>query len=147
MNESLNNKTTSNCPENGNCKLIIHQNKSLDIKKDEWNKIYYHLTDNEMFTTYIYEFQKKTDTTLQDSGYKEELIFELKNNDKSLILNDEKLKSIKLIMGRHLFERSQNVGYFEVETGNFTFQDNKISINILTEKPILIKNVSFLIDK
>lgn len=144
MNETNSNnqaKVKSNCPEEGVCNLTIHKNKSLDIKKDEFNKIYYQLSDNENVTTYIYDYQKKIDITLEDASYKEEIIFELQNNEKSLILNNEKLKSIQLLIGRHLFERSQNVGYFEVTKGSFTLKDQKITLNIETEIPFLIKNI------
>jgi hypothetical protein len=144
MNETNSNnlaKVNSNCPEDGICNLTIHKNKSLDVKKDEFNKIYYHLLDNENVTTYIYDFQTKTDSTLQDATYKEEIIFELKNNEILLDLNNEDLKNIKLIIGRHKFERSNNVGYFEVTKGNFTLKDQKITVIIETEKPFLMKNI------
>lgn len=134
-------KVSSNCPEEGICNITIHKNKSLDIKKDEFNKIYYHLSDNDKVTTYIYDYQKKTDPALADASYKEEIIFELKNNETALALTNENLKNIKLLMGRHKFERSNNIGYFEVTKGNFTLKDKKISVNIETEKPFLVKSV------
>ena len=134
-------KASSSCPEEGVCKLVIHKNKSLDIKKDEFNKVYYQLSDNEYVTTYIYDYQKKTDPKLDDASYKEEIIFEVKNTETALALTNENLKKIKLIIGRHKFERSNNVGYFEVTKGNFTLKNKKITVNIDTDKPFLVKNV------
>jgi hypothetical protein len=134
-------KVSSNCPEEGVCNLTIHKNKSLVIKKDEFNKIYYQLSDNENVTTYIYDYQMKTDPTLEDASYKEDIIFELKNAENNLALTNENLKNIKLIIGRHKFERSNNVGYFEVTKGNFTLKNQKITLNIETEIPFLLKSV------
>lgn len=134
-------KVSSKCPEERVCNLTIHKNKSLDIKKDEFNKIYYQLSDNKNVTTYIYDYQMKNDITLEDASYKEDIIFELKNNETFLALTNENLKNIKLIIGRHKFERSNNVGYFEVTKGNFTLKNQKITLNIETEIPFLLKSV------
>jgi hypothetical protein len=134
-------KITSICPEDGVCNVTIHKNKSLEIKKDNFNKIYYQLIDNEKVTTYIFSYQKKTNPKLADDSYLEEILFEIQNTENLIELKDENLNKIKLIMGRHKFERSNNIGYFEVLKGKFILNNHKISINIETDKPFLVKNI------
>lgn len=143
MNETNLKTSTFQCPEDGVFKLITHKGKSLDVKMDNFNQLYYQLSDNEKVTTYIYEYQKKTDTIYPDSYHTESLVFELENTIKTLDLKDENLKKIKLLKSRLKFERSENIGNHTVEKGTFTLKNKQVNITVDTEKEFLLKNVSF----
>lgn len=138
LNESL-----SLCPEDGNCKLTIEKNKQLVYNRDGIGKLYYELIDDINKSVIIYEYRRNTPKDLQDASYREEIIFEIENNTKSLNLTDKNLINTKMLFGRHCFCRGQ-AGYYPVKKGNLelTNQKSKITFSLnfeINEVPQIIK--------
>lgn len=121
------NKTTvdlkSNCPEDGNCTLELLSNKTLNIKKDDLGSNYYELIESKNTSVIVYQYKRNVKGGLKDSGYTEEVLFEINNSDKKLSLSNSDLHKVKMVFGRLCFCRGQT-GYFEVTDGTLSF-DNK----------------------
>jgi hypothetical protein len=135
----------STCPPDGDCHAEIHKNKSLEVKKDDLGSIYTNIIDNETTSVIVYQYNRKVKGDLQDAGYREEVVFEINNSDKELILNNENLQQTKMLYGRFCFCKGQT-GYYKVENGNLTLKQNKdaISFNIdfsITQVPQIIKSI------
>ena len=115
---------SSECPTDGTCEIEILKNKQLLLLYDDFGGMYYDLKDHEGTTVIHYQYNKTTQANLQDGHYREDLIFEIKNSDKSLKLSDLALQETKLIFGRQCFCRGET-GYFKVEKGSLLLENTK----------------------
>lgn len=141
-----NTEIDSVCPSDGTCEIKILKNKQLFLLYDDLGGMYYDLKDNEGTTVIHFQYDKTTQANLQDGHYREDVIFEIKNSDKSLNLTDSALQETKLIFGRHCFCKGQT-GYFKIEKGDLklTSNKNKIHFNLTfscNRVPQLITTIS-----
>lgn len=138
-------KLTSECPQDGTCEVEILKNKQLILHHDDLGGMYYDIKDQEGTTVIHYQYNKTTQANLQDGHYREDIIFEIKNSDKSLNLSDAELQQTKLIFGRHCFCKGQT-GYFKIDKGNLQLSaDTSIhfDLNFICNKvPQIIKSIS-----
>jgi hypothetical protein len=139
-------KTTSPCPSDGVCTTEILKNKSLVIKTDEFGSIYTQTIDSETTSVIVYQYNRTVKGDLQDAGYREELIFEINNNDTELNLTNKELQQTKMYFGRFCFCRGQT-GYYKVEEGklNLNKVNNTINLNLdftITKVPQIIKTIT-----
>lgn len=121
-------KITSECPSDGTCEVEILKNKQLILHYDDLGGMYYDIKEQEGTTVIHYQYNKTTQANLQDGHYREDIIFEIKNSDKSLNLTDSALQQTKLIFGRHCFCKGQT-GYFKVEKGKLNLSSKKDEIH------------------
>lgn len=105
------------CPLDGLCTLSVFNNKELIILKDGLGGLYYEIKENKGTTVIHYQYNKITQTNLQDGHYREDIIFEIKKSDVSLNLSDLELQQTKLIFGRHCFCKGQT-GYSQINKGS-----------------------------
>jgi hypothetical protein len=121
----------SNCPEDGNCTLEVVSNKTLNIKKDDLGSTYYELIDSKTTSVIVYQYKRDVKGGLKDSGYTEEVLFEINNSDKKLAFTNSDLQKVKMIFGRLCFCRGQS-GYFEVTDGTLSFdkKQNEIQFDL-----------------
>jgi hypothetical protein len=119
---------TSECPKDGTCEVEILKNKQLILHYDDFGGMYYDIKDQEGTTVIHYQYNKTTQANLQDGHYREDIIFEIKNSDKSLNLTDSALQQTKLIFGRHCFCKGQT-GYFKIEKGRLNLSSKKDEIH------------------
>ncbi len=124
------NKSNLSCPENGICTIEIIKNKSLIIKRDEINSIYYQTEDNINCSIVKYSYTKKTEKGLQDDNYIEEIIFQIQNSDSDLELTDLELQNTKMLFGKHCFCKGQ-AGYYLIVKGNMNFNKKKEEYNLV----------------
>ena len=75
----------SPCPSDGVCTTEILKNKSLVIKTDEFGSTYTQTIDSETTSVIVYQYNRIVKGDLQDAGYREEIIFEINNNDTCLL--------------------------------------------------------------
>ena len=139
-------KLTSECPIDGSCEIEILKNKQLVLLYDDFGGMYYDIKDQEGTTVLHYQYNKTTQANIQDGHYREDLIFEIKNSDKSLNLTDTALQQTKLIFGRHCFCKGQT-GYFKLEKGALILEEKnntfELKINFSTEKvPQIINQIT-----
>ncbi len=113
-------KLMSDCPADGDCKFEILIDKKLELKRDSNGGNYYQILDN--MGTYVvhYQYNRKTDPTLADAGYREEVLFELNSSAPSVELSDTDLSTVKAVFGRYCFCRGQ--------TGLYPIKEGKLSV-------------------
>lgn len=139
-------KLSSECPKDGTCEIEILKDKQLILHKDDLGGMYYDIKDQEGTTVIHYQYNKTTEPNLQDGHYREDIIFEIKNSDKSLTLTDTELQETKLLFGRHCFCKGQT-GYFKIQKGTLTLTNTRslqFKIDFECDKvPQIIKEIRF----
>lgn len=120
-------RTEVSCPENGNCTFEVLKNKSLVVKKDGIDKMYYSTIDNSATSVIKYRYVKKTNPALQDAGYVEEIVFEIANNSKALDYKNSDMQQTKMLFGVMCFCKDK-AGYYEVKEGALTYKNNKLEV-------------------
>jgi hypothetical protein len=127
---------SNSCPSDGKCTTYLIKNKSLNIKTDEIGAIYYDLNDNSKTSIIKFEYNKTVDTTLQDNNYREEILFEIPNKIEEINLENNELKSVKMLFGKHCYCRGQ-AGIYIIKKGNLKIirEDKNISFNLEFEVP------------
>lgn len=143
--------TNSTCPSDGKCTIEVIKNKSLEVKSDEFGSTYYKLTDNINTSVILYRYNRNVEEELQDASYKEEIIFEINDNNEELLLSNSDLQITKMIFGRICFCRGQT-GYYRVKSGKLFLTNKKETIKLdlnfnITEVPQIINSLSYTISK
>lgn len=147
MEEEIEITTKNNsCPQDGTCTIEILKNKSLAIKKDEFNQIYFQEIVNNKTSIIKFQYQRDNEKGYADGNYREEIIFEINNTETSLNLSDNALQTTKMLFGRHCFCKGQ-AGYFNITKGNLSLtkenEEYKLTLDFLiTEVPQIIKTIS-----
>lgn len=139
-------KIESSCPSDGVCTTEILKNKSLVIKTDEFGSTYTQIIDSETTSVIVYQYNRIVKGDLQDASYREEIIFEINNNDTELNLTNKELQETKMLFGRFCFCRGQT-GYYKVDEGklNLKKKNENITLNIdftITKVPQIIKTIT-----
>ncbi len=140
---------TSECPKNAKCTVELIKNKGIVLKKDDFGRDYYELSERAATNVIKYEFSRIVKGDIQDGGYREEVIFEIEQNPDAMLLTDKSLQNVKMIYGRFCFCKGQT-GYYKVEKGTLTINGRKIkksgSLDFeINEVPQVIKSISFIL--
>lgn len=138
---------TSECPKDGNCFVKLNAHKAIEIKTDEFGRLYYTLTDDETKSVYQYTYNRKVKGNLQDANYREEVIFEVSNQD-NISLTNEALSQQKLLFGRFCYCKGQT-GYYAVKQGKLSVakKEKQTSVDLhfmISEVPQIIQHVSWV---
>ena len=93
-----------------------------------------------------YTFEKDKDSTLQDSGYREEIIFEINTNVSELNLSEKKLQETKMLFGRFCYCKGAT-GYYKIENGTLLLKKEKDNIVLdlnfkITEVPQIVTKIN-----
>lgn len=134
------------CPENGSCMIELIKNKKINIKKDEFGKTYYSLEDDTSKNTIRYVYTLINDKNIQDSSYREEVVFEVNSDEMKINIADIELQKTKMLFGRFCFCRGAT-GYYKVMEGKLLLKKNKESYTIdlgfrITEVPQIVTKIN-----
>ncbi len=110
----------SPCPPKGKCSTQLLRNKSFTVVVDNYGKKHYTLMDSPETHVVKYEYTRGNEETMPDSGYREEIIFEIGAAGQEFALKDTELRQVKLLYGRFCFCPKDQVGYFEVDKGSLS---------------------------
>lgn len=140
----------SECPKDGTCEIELYQNKSLVLLVDQLGGMYYELQETPGKSVIHFQYNKTTQANLQDGHYREDVLFEINHDTKSLNLQNTALQQTKLIFGRHCFCKGQT-GYFKMENGNLTIQEAEkklqVKVDFSTPKiPQIIRSIEATIN-
>ena len=124
------------CPEGGDCIFEVLQNSQLNLKRDDFGKLYPEITDGDKMVL-RYEFKKDPIPDAEDSSHSELLFLELSEDTELIALEDENLQQVKMTYGRICFCRDA-MGYFPVKKGHLFLSRS--------EKSLMLK-VDFKVDK
>jgi len=137
--------TISACPEDGKCTLEIFRNQHLNVLSDEFGTTYYKMVDDNSSSVIRYFYDRNVPKDLQDAGYREEIVFEVKNSETNLSLADNELEKTQMLFGRFCFCRGET-GYYKVNEGNLKLTQKENTINFtlnftISKVPQTIKNI------
>jgi hypothetical protein len=140
-------KVVSKCPEDGKCSVEIFKNKTLNIKRDEFDKIYFDMLPSSATSVIQYKYNRNPpNKTLKDGNYTEEIIFEIQNSVAKLNLSDNDLQKTKMLFGRLCFCKGQT-GHYSVNQGKLVLDNinDLIKFNLefkITEVPQIVNSIS-----
>jgi hypothetical protein len=137
----------NDCPKEGTCTTSILKNKKLVVKIDGADQLSYQTQDNQDTSVILFEYLKKGPVNTHDGNYREEIVFEINNNETHLKLEDIALNKTKMLFGRHCYCKGQN-GYYVIEKGRLELQKKSdiIHFNLdftIAAVPQIIKHIGF----
>lgn len=142
---------SSECPNDGDCKIEVAEAKSMNVKTSDNGSLYYELEDNTSKKVVKYTYNRKVKGDLQDATYREEIVFELPAFEDEITLNNESLQDVKLLFGRFCYCKGQT-GYYSIDQGLMRAVKSKepaitnITLDFKTEKvPQVITQLAFSI--
>ena len=138
---------TSECPKDGDCSVKLNQHKAIELKTDEFGRLYYTLVDDDAKSVYQYTYKRKVKGNLQDAQYREEVIFEV-DNQNNISLANEALAQQKMLFGRFCYCKGQT-GYYAIKTGQLSVAQNKnktsVDLNFtIAEVPQITQHISWV---
>jgi len=138
---------TSECPKDGNCSVKLNAHKAIELKTDEFGRLYYTLVDDDAKSVYQYTYNRKVKGNLQDAQYREEVIFEVSNQD-NMSLANEALAQQKVLFGRFCYCKGQT-GYYAVKQGKLVAAKNQKQTSVdlrftITEVPQITQHISWV---
>jgi len=120
-----------NCPDNGDCVFEVLRNSELQIKYDDFGKLYPKIVSGDKLVI-KYEYKKDPVENAVDGNYSEFVYLEIDEKDKQIILKNEELQKVKMLFGRICFCRG-SIGYFKVTEGSLFLFNNKNKILLNTK--------------
>lgn len=133
------------CPPKTECNFEVLENKSLLVKTDDTNHIYYHLQDSPGKKVIKYTHKAISNPKLKDAGYSEEIIFETDDKLSNLNLSNIDMQNTKMLFGVHCFCKGK-AGFYKVESGKMSYINKKLNIelpNIIDDQKVKNITVSF----
>lgn len=132
--------------ENGSKKLYLLKNKKLEVVQNE-GYISYTIIDNDKTNVVQYVYAINQDQVAYDGGYREEVVFEIPNDDFDTKYKDEELQKTKMLFGRYCFCRGKT-GVYKIMQGNLQINSNKKEFHFeldfnITEVPQVIEKISY----
>lgn len=102
--------------------VALHTGKALDIKLDNFGGRYYNLVDSPDKSVVAFMFDKDRDPTLADSGYREQIHFEINTANPEVELSGRELGKANVIFSRWCFCDRRTVGNFMVNDGTLSIK-------------------------
>lgn len=106
----------SNCPEEGTCKIVVHNNKSFVMSKDGTGAMYPDIQEGEGTVIEFTYFREGPEGTA-DGNYTENIYFEIPAGTENLVKKDKGLADVKMVYGKHAY---RNSNYYPVTNGNLS---------------------------
>ncbi len=108
------------CPEEGNCSLVIHKNKTLKLQKDDIGALYPQILDG-VNTVVEYTYLKEGPEGTADGNYSETIYFEVPAGTENLSKENAALSDVNLLYGKQCFCRGE-AGYYPVTNGKLLIE-------------------------
>ena len=110
----------------------------------DFGKTNYTLVDDLDKNVVRYQYAKDLEKSNIDGGYREEIIFEIDNENSNISLSNEGLQDTKMLFGRYCNCRGQT-GLYKVLSGNLELKnqdDVSFDLNFkITEVPQVTNNI------
>jgi hypothetical protein len=133
----------SNCPDDGLCKVEILKNQCISIKNDAFGKLYYETSACDGKNVVRYTYTRNADEKYKDSGYREEVVFEVNSSLTSLNISNKSLQDTKMLFGRFCFCRGAT-GYYYIKNGDLKIENSKVFLDFkIEEVPQIISRLEF----
>lgn len=114
--------TTSACPDQGTCNVVVHKNKTMTIQEDGIGALYPQIVDGAN-TVVEYTYLKEGPAGTADGDYSETIHFEIPANTEDLSKENASLTDVKLLYGKHCFCRGE-AGYYPITDGKLLVEQS-----------------------
>lgn len=121
-------KDKTDCPDEGTCTVVVHQNKAFEMTEDGTGATYSNIVDGQNIVV-EYTYFKEASEGIADGNYTENIYFEIPASTKNLVKKDAALADVKMFYGKHAYKNSQ---YYPVINGNLSVQKtgNSLTFNL-----------------
>lgn len=109
------------CPTDGKCSIEIFKNKSILINSD-FGKTNYSIVDDFEKDVIRYQYSKNLDKSDVDGGYREEIVFEINQDQTDKKFMNTEIQQTKMLFGRYCFCRGQT-GLYDVVNGSLNIKN------------------------
>ena len=140
------------CTEGGTCTFDVLQNKTLEVKKDNFGALYPEMLDGDKVVI-KFEYKRNEIPNTVDGNYSELIYVELDPNNLLVELEYSQLLDAKVLFGRLCFCKGQT-GYYAVDNGKLSITKESDSYQFdlafkIDEVPQLISTInrSFILKK
>lgn len=145
--KSCNNKLASkDCPSEGKCTVVVHKDKALLIKMDEFGKPHYEMEANPSKNVVVYTYNKDVPKDVMDANYREEVVLELDKKQQSSSLTGKSKGNIKALFGRFCYCKG-STGYYFINEGSLMLSDpehQNYTVDFkITEVPQVVNTIQF----
>lgn len=133
----------SGCPKDSECTSKLMEGKKIVFEKEESTGMMFPKFAEKLTGKVVkFEYNKKTDPRIMDASYREEVYFEMPS--KNGTWKDKELVELNVVYGRFCFCDKDSVGYFKVDHGTLTKNENGITFSFENEQaPQILKEISF----
>lgn len=131
--------------------IILHKDSVLDVKLDNFGGRYFNLVPKPGKSVVSYTFDKGREADLPDSGYREEIHFEIDNEKPEIELSGKDLAKANVLFGRWCFCPKGTVGNFPVRDGNLSIKKEggklrvKLTFNV-PETTQIVKQIDAVLE-
>jgi len=138
--------SSSVCPDNTICTVEIIPNSSLEIKTDNFDRMYA-IVEKGKHVVFKYSYKKNTDKQYLDGHYIEEVYAEFDSDFSEMTLKDEELSNVKLLFNRLCYCKG-STGFYKIKNGELVIKKNKknsYTINLdfkIEEVPQVVTSIS-----
>ena len=132
--------------KNGFKKLTLLRNKKLEISSLN-GSLTYVIKDNSSTNVIVFDYAINQDQVAYDGGYREEIVFEVPNDEAERSYLNEELENANMLFGRYCNCRGQN-GLFKVSQGKLHINSSKTETHFelqfkINEVPQVIDNIIY----
>jgi len=137
---------TSACPKDGDCKVEVFDRKGMVPKTTETGGLHYELEESTSKKVVKYTYNRKVKGDIQDASYREEIVFEISDNNDQSVFTDESLQDTQLLFGRFCYCKGQT-GYYKIDSGSLRISKNPESKTTEVDLSFKSKKVPQVIEK
>lgn len=123
--QQMENKPTG-CPNEGTCTVVVHKNKTLNIRKDDTDALYPQMVDGAN-TVVEYTYLKEGPEGTADGNYSETIQFEIPAGTENFSKENASLADVKLLFGKQCFCRGE-AGYYPITNGKLLIEKSSQGI-------------------
>ncbi len=113
------NKKDANCPEEGNCTVVVHEKSKLVVADDGTGALYPQIQPGENMVV-EYTYYREAPEGIADGNYSETIHFEIPANASHISKSNKELQEVKLLFGKHAF--APDAGYYQIENGKLLLE-------------------------
>ena len=113
------NEKDANCPEDGTCKVVVHEKSKLEVSDDGTGALYPQIQPGDNMVI-EYTYYREAPEGIADGNYSETIHFEIPANTSTISKSNKELQDVKLLFGKHAF--APDAGYYIIENGKLLLE-------------------------
>lgn len=116
------------CPDKGECSILLLENKQLIIKTEEATGFLYPEVTNGNSLVIVFSYGMNSAEDTVDGNYSESIHFEIPRDFSELNKKNKELADVHLLYGKQCF--CEDAGYYKVENGKLIIKKQDANIHL-----------------